>query len=467
MTTLQVLDPGNKLVGVGLPDFLEGDWAEGNEPWRIATAEQLRDRWPLGVIVVPLNPLGGSFWGRVEMTLAQSGNRVVIELDDGVYHLDSFRMAGSSGDPTYSFGLWFGSKLRGFVSKNGADKTAIQMDASSMTQAQLDKMATMESADFSPLQMGMCRFDAAAGSPVILSGITFRAADQQMLTMKGAGVASVLPQPAPHQGVIIYSGGDSIVTYCRFQAAARALTSAPPFETGNLNSQRGNHIWENCEFDSRRAKELDPAQPRRCGAIMLNNEIDHKLINCWIHHTNVSRYAANDENTSVTTPIGKYLVKGCKIEQITNNRNVDPALNGGNSLLGYTNATPFGWESSNADITVEDTIVIQDNPLAVGQVPMMFQLTSVGARNPQGGRFTLRGGKYKNNGFPTVDGFIGFRIQPSTYWWLDGFGTTLFIYGEQGQRLQPYVVTGTWPPTEAALAAANVTPATNYLVRQA
>src|SRR5699024_4962963 len=127
--------------------------------------------------------------------------------------------------------------------------------------------------------------------------------------------------------------------------------------------------------------DLDPAQPRRAGVLLLNNEDSAIMRDCWLHHSNLSRYAANDENRNTS---GLYRVERCKAEKITNNHNTDPALNGGNTLRGYTNATPFGWESVNGTIEVIDCIVSQDNPYTDIQWPGHFQLTYVGSRNPQG-----------------------------------------------------------------------------------
>ena len=447
------------------PAALAYDFSDDNVPWAYPTdltarEELFTQEWPSGVNIVDLQTGGVDFWDNLSGTVASAGSRVVVRIPAGVHQLTSFRMIGPSGDPTYSFGFWF-PNLQGFLS-SGADECAVEMAADSMSTAQLTALGQMDRASFSPNQMGLCRLDGTTESPILLAGLTFRAADQQMLTTKAEDLPVFIPQPAPHNGVVMYAESPAQLSHVRFQAAGRAINSRPPFEHSNIGSQYGTIVYRNCEFDGRRSPDLDPAMPRRCSTLGLNNEVRHELYRCHGHHSNVSRYAANDENRPTQ---GIYIVTECKFDHITDQQNTDPALNGGASLGGWTNATPFGWESCNGTITVTDCIVSQDNTSSAGQVPMMFQLTSVGERNPQGGRMYVNGGEYRNPGFPSVDGFVGFRILPSTYWWIDGFDTTLFVYHRGGQRLTPYVVEGTWPPTAQSLTNAGITTTSHYLIR--
>lgn len=439
------------------------DWSETNPPWAYTSTDAFTEKWPDGVQVVPLAGSGTDLYARLNSTLNATTGRVVVQLAEGVHRLNQFRVYGTSGNILYAFGFFF-PRLQGLLGA-GPDKTFVQMDASSLTQEQLDAMALLDPQTFSPLGMGLCRFDGTTASPVLLAGLTFRAADQQMLTSKHPNLNVHIPQPAPHNGVVIYQSSPLIASYVRFQAAGRGVNSQPPFECANITSQYGPSIrYDHCEFDGRRSPDLDPARPRRCGTIMGNNETLHVMEDCWLHHSNISRYAVNDQNRDTS---GQYIVRRCKAEQITNNQNRDPALNGGASLGGCEDATPFGWESCNGTILVEDSIVSQDNPQSNVGVPMLFQLTSVGNRNPQGGRFTVTGTQFRWTAHPHLDGFCGFRISQSTYWWQDGFDTTLTVrHPETDVRLQPYVATGSWPPSAQTLAAAGVTPATHYIVRR-
>lgn len=441
------------------------DWSEQNVPWAYASTSEFTEHWPSNTTIVDIQTGSNDFYTNLSNTVNANSGRIVVRLGEGVYHLNQFRMIGNSGDPTYAFGFWFPS-LQGFLGQ-GPDKTFVQMDANSMSQAQLDTLRGMSRAGFSPNQMGLCRFDGTDPTkPVLLAGLTFRAADQNLISGFTQSDMQDLytPQPAPHQGVMIYAGAYATLSHVRFQAAARALTSAPPFEHGNLGSSRGTIRYYFCEFDGRRSPDLDPAQPRRCGPVMVNNEELSEFNDCWFHHSNVSRYAANDQNSDSQ---GQYILNRCKLEQITNTQNRDPALNNGNSLGGYTNASALGWESTNGTITLTDCIVSQDNTQSSGQVPMHLQLTSVGSRNPQGGRLYVHGGSYRNTGWPQLDGFVCFRISSTTYWWTDGFDTTLFVYHPNGQRLTAYNYTGTWPVSASTLSAAGITPTTHYIIRKA
>lgn len=462
--TLRILVDPFTVRGVGLRDTYPSRWSETRPPWAYTSEEQFRVGWPPGVTVVPLHPDGATLYERLANTLNAHPGRVVVQLEAATYDLTSFRMEGASGDPVYAFGFWFGDRLQGLVGR-GADKTFVQMVANSMTTAQLNRMKTMTAAAFAPLQMAFCRLDGAPGSPVILSGITFQADDQQMLTAVAPDVDAVVPQPAPHQGVVIYSGSDSVVTYCRFRGAGRALTPAPPFEMANLNSQYGSHLWKNTEFDGRRSPDRMPGRPRRVGLVMLNNETRHEMVDCWMHHSNTSRYAANDENRDTS---GTYIARGCQIDHVSDNENTDPALNGGRTLRGYTNPSPLGWESCNGPIVVEKTVVAQTNPFpraGAGQIPTHFQLTSVGGRDPRGGRFEAIDNVYLWPAHPHLNGYAGFSVAPSTWWWRDGVTNTITVR-QNDVTLQPFEVVGPWPPSLAQLDAAGVSYTTHYLLRR-
>lgn len=446
------------------------DWSDSNPPWAWTGTVPDTSDWPVGTFFADLQTGSSDFWTNVSNTVAAAGRRVVINADPGVYHLKSFRLAGSSGDQSFSYGLWF-SNLQGFKT-NGPGLIKIQMDANSMSTAQLTRLSGMTLAGFNPNQMAMCRFDGNPSSPVLLSGVQFQAADQQMLTTIGADVAASgvkVPQPAPHQGVVIYllttsTVSASLISNCRFIGAGRAMNSQPPFEHANLSTAKGQHYIRDFEMDGRRDASIDPARPRRCSTVMANNELVHHLTDGWLHHSNVSRYAVNDQNAATT---GDYSVLRVKIEHITETQNVDPALNGGASLGGYTNASNFGWESCGGTIDVSDSIIEVDNPNASGQFPAHFQFTvpSGTSANPRGGRLHAKGNTYKNPATPHLDGYCTVRLGTASYWWTDGAATTLDIRRADNVALIGYNVTGSWPPSLASLAAAGVSPNTHYLYK--
>lgn len=436
------------------------DWSDTNLPWAYTDTAVFTEKWPAGVTIVPIQTGSPDFFTNLQNTVNAAGTRCVVKLGTGVYGLNSFRLIGVSGDQNYSFGFWF-PNLQGLLG-DGPDKTFVQMNANSMTQAQLDRLATMDVASFNPSQMGLCRLDGSAGSPVLLGGLTFRAADQQMLTAKASDLNVFIPQPAPHNGVCFYGNSTIISSYVRYQGAGRAINSQPPFEHANASTQKSTVSYYHCEFDGRRSPDLDPAQPRRCGVVMGNNETYMLLEDCWMHHSNVSRYAVNDQNYDTS---GQYIVRRTKANNISETANTDPALNGGASLGGGGVYTPaYGWESCNGTITVENSIIVQDGTTWSGSaVSCHLSLTTVGNRNPQGGRMYVTNTTYVNNGFPDLTDYICLRVRTDTYWYSDGYNTTLFIYHPNGQRLAPYYVS-TWPPSRSSLIASNILPETHYLV---
>ena len=435
------------------------DWSTTNLPWAYTSTSDFTSRFPAGTRIVDIQTGSADFWTNLSNTVAAAGARVVVRLGAATYHLNSFRLIGTSGDVKYAFGFWF-PNLQGFLGQ-GPDKTIIQMDPNSVSSAQLSSISAMTTAAGAPLQMGFARFDGLdSSSPVLLAGLTFRGTDQPLMTTKASDLPANVPQPCPFQGVTFYSGTFGIVDHVRFQAAAHAATSSPPFEMAGATSQRASMQYFNCEWDGRLAPEVDSAQPRRCGIWMGNNETLALHQDCWFHHSNVSRYAANDQNINSQ---GAYTLIRCKIEQVTNTHNVDPVYG---PLLGYTNAALCGWESCNATISLTDCILSVDNSFTDNGSSQHLQFTTV-TRNPQGGRLTVKGGLFKNTGFPGIDGYLSVRAITNTYWVMDGLATTMNIQDSLGNRKSAYVVSGSWPPTAASLTAAGVSPSTHFLVREA
>ncbi|WP_157498328.1 hypothetical protein [Leifsonia sp. Leaf336] len=461
---------GVRATGAAIvPPTDPADWSDSNPPYAFSDRAVLTANWPSGTNIVPLNTSGTTdFYQQVINTVAAQGKRTVIQLtgydafgQPSVYHLNQFRLIGSSGDPTYAFGLWH-SNLQGFLCTDGPLACKIQMDANSMTTAQLNAMASMTAASFAPLQMGMMRLDGSnPSSPILIAGVTFQAEDQQMLTATASDTGIVVPQPAPHQGIVLYYGAYSDIGYCRFLAAGRACMSAPPFEMANLSSARGYHNIHNVESDGRLPADLNPARPRRSDVIMGNNELTHSLTDSWLHHSNVSHYAVNDQNSSTS---GVYSLTRVKFEHITDNQNTDPALNNGQSLGGWSNGSILGYESVNGTVNITDCNFAIDNT-STNPSCADIKFTWVGSRNPQGGRLHVKGGVWHHHTFPQLEGFFIAAILQSTYWWTDGPATTLDVRRSDNTPLTGYNVTTSWPPSAAQLSAAGVSPSTHYLYK--
>lgn len=429
------------------------EWSDANRPWDVSTAASQAERearffagrpggWAAMPPIVDLSQNTGNL--ATDTTATLNANialikRMHVRLPDSgspaIFHLTSFPAAAA--DEMYAFGYWAkvfasvgsvgnGSAFCGWIGR-GAHKTVIQQDAGSMSATQLTNLAAMTKASGSVNQISCVRIDGDVEYPAGNFGIEFRAADQQTIASFAADNGIAGGQPAPHGGLVYYRRGTSssvyaYTSYCRFVGFGRACTSLPPFEHGHVNVQYGYVAYDNCEFDGRLSASLNAAQPRRCGVVMDNNMYYARYTNCWFHHSNVSRYAYNAQNANTT---GTILFEYCKFEHITDTQNVDPALNGGASLGGYTNATPLGFESSNDDITIKFCIISQDNIVGnSGQVPCHIQLTTVGARNPQGGRIKLYGNVYRHSQ-AYLDGFLTMRIATATYWYSDGLAVTV------------------------------------------
>ena len=476
---------GSVWRGRGLPDVvppsgISHDWTDANPPWAHSSdpaiaQSQFTALWPAGLTVVDIPTASGDFWTNVKSACDAASTPIILRLGAGVYELNQFRLAGTSGSPTFAFGLYH-PRLRGFLGQ-GPLLTRIRMAANSMSGAQLAALSEMTAASFAPNPMGVMLLqpvltDNTRVEDVYLAGLAVQAADQNPLTTVAADLVAkgvVTPQPAPHQGVVFSQERNATVSYVRFQGAGRALYPAPPFEHANWTSQYGLGRFNNVESDGRRAYEVDPAQPRRCAPVMGNNEDSHHLIDCWLHHANVSRYAMNDQNRETSGP---YALTRCKVEQI-GNHNIDPNLNGGVSLGGYSQAVCCGYESINGTITFTDPIISVDNPYTDGSISQHIGLSSVGTRNPVGGKLYVHGGRFYNTAFPwlngtgTGDGWLCLRIYTATYWHISGYANTLFVYDADGIRKTPWVYTGAWNSTAfaAAAAAAGVSPATHFLIR--
>ena len=397
---------------------------------------------------------------RIDATISGvAGNGpVYVRLPEGVHRLVAFKPIGSSGDPLYAFGLWNG-RLRGLKPAGDPASTVIQMDngvtvsgnwVHAVSDAQLAAMATLDPQTFAPLQMGVARFDATPTEPFLLGGVTFQAVDQRPITTVHANLAAqgiATPQPAPHQGIVFHPGSSSarphaIINNVRFIGVSRALNSAPPFECGLVNTQYITAIFRRCEFDGRRAKTLDPAQPRRSAPYLGNNDISLIFEDCWFHHSAVNRIALNDENKNTTALSTVYRFLRCKIEHMGDTNNVDPALNGGASLGGTDPAyqSPVGFESTNALIELVDSIIVQDCVASRAAI----SITTVGSRNPAGGKLVIRGCTFRYPHRATLAGFATVMIGTSTPWWTQGSPYGIEVW--RGATSLACVTATAWPP---------------------
>lgn len=440
---------------------LAWDWSDSNVPWSYSDTSVFTANWPTTITtnIVDLNAASGDFVTDLKNTVNAAGRKVVVRLPAGVFHIKSFVVPVASA-PDQAFGFYI-PNLYGLLGA-GPDQTFVQMDGNSYTTAQLNgagdksgvgagnnKGIVNMGTSAGPIQFAFCRIGDGA-SPVYCGGLTFRGDDQQTVTLDAT--LAVQSQPAPYGGVVFYQPTGGHISYVRFQASDHAAFSRPPFEAGNAGTQYGTLTYEHCEMDGRLSGDLDSTRPRRGGVVMMNNETYSLLTDCWLHHSNVSRYAANDQNR-VTT--GSYNATRVKMEQISNTQN--------SGLGGGTNASCMGWECCGGTITLTDCILSQDNPSTTSQIPNHLQFTTVAARNPQGGRLIVIRGVFRNTGYPSQDGYLTIRAVTGTYWVSDGYDTTMNITNSQGVRKKALVYTGRYATT-AFLAQNNASPETHYLV---
>lgn len=445
-------------------DYSAWNWSDTNVPYSTTVGDtaSFMQGWPSGLTLVNLITGTGDFRLDLTNTLnSTSATKVVVVLPAGTQHIKTFQPYGTQS-PTkpYLMGFYMGAKLQGLLGQ-GPLSSFVQLDANAYTTAQLDPLKTMTKASFAPLLNAMCRFDGTQAAPILLGGITFQGSDQPLLDTVASDVGAVVPQPAPYQGVTFYPGSYYQVNDCRFLATAQALISQPPFEMGCVSSQRCFGEFRRTEMDGRRAASINAARPRRCTVWMGNDEGQALHTDCWLHHSNVSRYAANDEGNSFGTS-GVYTLTRTRIDHIADLQNVDPAQNGGASLDGYSDPSCAGWESCNAKITLNDCIIEQNNSHTTRAVPQHLSLTTTG-RNAQGGRLTVNGGAFFDPGFPSVNGFLCVRASTSTFWVSDGLPTTMTVTSPTGVRKTARAYSGAWPPPSSFLSPLN--PDTDFIVK--
>lgn len=453
LTYLSTPDGWARRTGSGSTVQPSYDWSDTNPPWAYTSPQDWEQRIPTGATVVDLGTTGTTFYDKLTNTVDAAGGPVVVRLPEGVHHLTSFVPRGT--DVLYAFGFYH-ENLQG-ITGAGPDKTIIQLDADSMSQTQLDQIATLTPTDArSPLQMGAFRVKGTATNPLFIGGVTFRAEDQQNITSTATSNVFT-PQPAPHQGLVLYHDSTGVLSHVRIQGFGRACTSVPPFEMANLTSQYGSTEYFNCELDGRLSPDLDPAQPMRCGPYLGNNETLSRFTDCWMHHANLSRYAVNDQNRDTQ---GLYELIRTRIDHMSSG-NYDPSINNGQNL-GNGQGTDgrsdvIGFESCKATIRFTDCIIEQDNSGDFRHI----RLTTVGT-NPRGGRLHVSGGQFRAPNMAAIDGYLTFWMPSGTYWWTDTPEVTLDIELSDGTMLQPAVFTS-WPPTPAQMQ--GLSPDTHYLVR--
>lgn len=455
------------------PSTAPAEWSDILSPARQYNSEaDLTADWPTEALaaVVDLSGYSSDFYAAAWNQCNASATPIILRLPAEKLHLTSFPLAGSSGSQTFAFGFYH-PKWRGFLGR-GPGLTTVQQDANSMSAAQITALESMSIAAGNPNQMGMFLAQPTGAYKVFFAGLTVQAADQQNLTMVASDLQAkgiVTPQPAPHHGIVVGPNKDWQISHAELLGAGRAVYPAPPFEHTNFTSQYSkgyaHHVWS----DGRRAADIDPARPRRCNPWMQNSEDMWQAIDCRFDGSNISRVAINNQGTNTEVAQGPYTFTRVQIDNI-GNHNIDPALNSGVTLGGYSQAVCLGVESYGGEITVDDCTISVDNPYTDGSISQHVGLNIVAGVNPQGGRLRVYGGRFHNTAFPWLDDWLCVRISQTSYWYTDGPANTIFVYAGADAttpRKQPWLYTGAWNESAmlAAMTAGGVNMNTHYLLR--
>jgi len=442
------------------------EWGETNDPTEGSDdVYKVMRSWPAGLVFVDLPKNTKTLVENIKALAAFQKVAFILVLPKGFFKLFTVPLVGVSGRQDYAYAL-FNDKLQGFLG-TGCKNTFVALAPNAISQEQLDCYATMDPRKFTPNALGMVLLQPKDKTDVYMGGLTFVAYDQppiKKIHPELAKLGVVVPQPAPHGGVVVGQWKNLTCSYVKFQGNARALMGRPPFEHGPLGQQYGKLFINNCWFSGARDARVDPYKPRRCGSLMMNNPSEVVITDTTFRDTNVSRVAHNAENKAID---GDITFLRCSFVGI-GNQNIDPRLNGGKTLGGYTNAANIGFESSASNIKILYCLMTVDNPGndSVHGRSTHISLTHTGSRNPQNGRLLVKGGVFRNKAWPVINGFLTMSISITSYWWLDGLNNTITVLATDGSRKTPWVHTGTWPPTVAQMAAAKVNSKTHYIVRK-
>lgn len=451
-------------------------WSDAVSPARQYTSEaDFTADWDAEAIaaIADLSGYSSDFYTAAYNQCAASSTPIIIRLPAEKLHLTSFPLAGSSGSQTFAFGFYH-PKWRGFLGR-GPGQTIVQQDANSMSAAQISALEAMSIAAGVPNQMGMFLAQPTGAYKVYFSGLTVQAADQPNLTSVASDLVAkgiVTPQPAPHHGIVIGPNKDWHASYLELLGAGRAVYPAPPFEHTNFTSQYSAGTAHHVLSDGRRAADIDSARPRRCNPWMMNNEDSWFMSDSRLCYSNISRVACNDQSTNsdLSGGYGPYTFgAGVQVDHI-GNHNIDPNLNGGVTLGGYSQAVCTGFESTGSVITYHQPHISVDNLYTDGSISQHIGLNIVSSVNPAGGRLYVYGGTFKNTAFPWLDGWLCVRISQSSHWYTDGPANTIYVYAGADTatpRKQPWLYTGAWSESAmtAAMATDGVSPSSHYLLR--
>lgn len=337
----------------------------GTEPWRLKEGESHYDGIPAALAsrikyardfpgVTDLDDLANSISATIP-----NGTPHVIELDYGVYHITGLVDYDTSGtNPNFIGTSDKARDIMGYVGQPRIYDSFGNVTAESVIQVD----ETMVSSTPGALTYAMNRVAPQLNSvtamyfsnnattavpnppPQFFSGVTFDGTLQIPYTVFGTSAQArftrnkTAASPIPWNGLgLVKSKAGAIFQFCRFRGFAFALSSAPPYEAGSVNTNYSEGITvRRSELDGRIAAHLSPTRPRAAGGWMQNKEINIRFEDFWEHHT---RRSGNAINTNTNRQDEQYYYENMQLEEIANIVATDPWPSDATSVPGGFN----GW----------------------------------------------------------------------------------------------------------------------------
>lgn len=311
-------------------------YSDANPPWQLRAGESYTDNMPAGVPMVKANELTSSDDIYDVLQAANSlSSGSYIELDSQAYYINSFRNYGVND---YRGWTNSGRKVMGLFSREGPDASSVRVapGAIAASPGATDYILAKTSAGGPVAVTALYMSNTETTVPLFLSGISFDGSIQGPPGVYSVGSQAQfrmnhsVPTPLAYRGLALWRGiAGSRMQFCRFRGFGYALTNAPPFENGFMDTNYMDGFLEyRNEYDGRVPAYSDPARPRASGGLMWNKGINQTVQDSWLHDTRRSGWATN---TNTGLEAERY--KGINF-QVENIGNGGPLADGNDGLAG-------------------------------------------------------------------------------------------------------------------------------------
>ncbi len=345
-------------------------WSAANPPAKVRTGESLLDNIPKGVPIIQASSYSSTRdFGELNFLIdANAPSAGYVQLDAGIYTISTMRNYVGSG---YRGFINEKRKVLGWIGKvdaNGNLLTKVRVAPNMISSSPGGVDAVLGSTKAAPTGgTAIYLSDTNASVPLFISGIIFQGSLQTPFSVyplaasQGIKSNANVPSPLCFNGMAIWGAQPgSRVQFSKFEGFGFALTTAPPFEAGAVNTNRSNGLTRyRVEVDGRISADIDASRPRASGGWMQNKETLQTVDSSWDHHTRRSGYATNT-NTNSTSE--HYIAKNYLVEEIANapdgwagDSSGQPGFNGSNieGVIGVfeyenvrfnvTNGVDFNW----------------------------------------------------------------------------------------------------------------------------